>query len=316
MNQQKFFLKSFWRHMNNIDLEYPIFLLLVIPFILCEFLCKEKNASYYMPHLNIFAQSKKTSAIFSIFLKWLLIISTIIALSSPYEKLQTINIKKDGLDIVLNLDTSESMSQYGFNKDEPSQNRWQVVSLIVEEFIPKRVSDNIAIIVFGTSVMTASPLSFDKKAQTKIVKHLNIGVAGERTALIDSIAGSVNILKNSKAKSKIIIAITDGEDTASKIPLKVVSNLVQKYDIKIYAIGIGESNKHLLNKLATINEGKAFYANSKENLELIYEEINKLETSKIEQNKIIMKEYYYMYFLYISIFSLILYLYLKNRFDN
>jgi len=302
--------------MNNINLEYPFFLLLIVPFILCEFLCKEKSASYYLPHLNIFAQSKKNSAFFSVILKWLLILSSIIALSSPYEKLQTINIKKDGLDIVLNLDTSESMSQYGFNQSDPSQNRWQVVSLIVEEFIPKRISDNIAIIVFGTSVMTASPLSFDKRAQANIVKHLNIGVAGERTALIDSIAGSVNILKNSKAKSKIIIAITDGEDTASKIPFKVVSNLIKKYDIKIYAIGIGESNKYLLNQMASINGGKAFYANSKENLELVYKEINKLETSKIEQNKIVMKEYYYVYFLYISIFTLLLYIYLKNRFNN
>jgi len=293
--------------MNNITLEYPYVLLLIIPFILSEFFCEEKHASYYMPHLNIFEQSKKNSAFFSVLLKWLIILSAIIALSSPYEKLQTVNIKKDGLDIVLSLDTSESMRQYGFNENDLSQNRWEVVSLIVEEFIPKRHNDNIAIVVFGTSVMTASPLSFDKKAQTKIVQYLNIGVAGERTALIDSIAGSVNILKNSKAKSKIIIAITDGEDTASLIPLKVVSNLVQKYGIKIYAIGIGESNKHLLNQLANISGGKAFYATSKDNLELIYDEINKLEKSKIEQNKIIMKEYFYMYFLYIAIFSLFLY---------
>mgnify|MGYP000844785560 FL=1 len=302
--------------MNNITLEYPYFLLLLIPFILSEFLCQEKNASYYMPHLNIFTQSKKSSAIFSILLKWLIILSAVIALSSPYEKLQTINIKKDGLDIVLSLDTSESMRQYGFNEDDLSQNRWEVVSLIVKEFIPKRLNDNIAIVVFGTSVMTASPLSFDKKAQAKIIQHLNIGVAGERTALIDSVAGSVNILKNSKAKSKVIILITDGEDTASIIPFKVISNLVKKYDIKIYAIGIGESNKHLLNKLANINGGKSFYATSKDNLELIYEAINKLEKSKIEQNKIIMKEYFYMYFLYISIFSLFLYIYLKNKFNN
>jgi Ca-activated chloride channel family protein len=302
--------------MNNINLEYPYVLLLIIPFILCEFFCKQNSASYYIPHLNIFNQSQKTNTIFITVLKYIIIISTIIALSSPYKKLQTINIKKDGLDIVLSLDTSGSMRQIGLNRDNIEQNRWQVVSSIVKEFIPKRINDNIAIVVFGTSVMTASPLSFDKKAQSKIIKHLDIGVAGDKTALIDSIAGSVNILKNSKAKSKVIIVLTDGEDTASIIPLQVVINLIKKHDIKIYAIGIGESNRYVLNKLANTNKGKAFFANSKDNLELIYKEINKLEKSKIEQNKIIVKEYLYFYCLFISIFAIILYIFYKNRNNN
>ncbi len=302
--------------MSNITLEYPFLLLLIIPFILCEFLCKQKAATYYIPHLNIFNQNKKTNTLLTTILKWIIICSTIIALSSPYEKLQTINIKKDGLDIVLSLDTSGSMRQIGFNKEDYNLNRWQVVSSIIEEFIPKRINDNIAIIVFGSSVMTASPLSFDKNAQAKIVKHLNIGVAGDKTALIDSIAGSINILKNSKSKSKIIIVLTDGEDTASMIPLQVISNLVKKHNIKIYAIGIGESNKHLLNALAQMNRGKAFYANSKDNLEEIYKEINKLEKSKIEQNKIVQKKYLYFYLLFVSILAILFYIYFKNRNNN
>lgn len=302
--------------MSNISFEYPFLLLLIIPFVLFEFLFKQKAASYYIPHLNIFNQNKKTSAILSTILKWLFITFVIIAISSPYEKLQTINIKKDGLDIVLSLDTSGSMRQIGFNKDNYELNRWQVVSSIVEEFIPKRLNDNIAIVVFGTSVMTASPLSFDKRAQAKIIKHLNIGVAGDKTALIDSIAGSINILKNSKSKSKVIIVLTDGEDTASIIPMQVITKLIKKHDIKIYSIGIGESNKHLLSQLSAINKGKAFFANSKDNLELIYKEINKLEKSKIEQNKIIQKKYYYIYFLFVSIFALFFYIYLKNKKSN
>lgn len=298
---------------NEIILEYPYLLLLIFPFILCRFFCKQKTATYYVPHLNIFNQSKKSNTLFISVLKWLAISSAVIALSSPYKKLQTINIKKDGIDIVLNLDTSGSMRQIGFNKDNLEQNRWQVVSSLVEEFIPKRINDNIGIIVFGTSVMTASPLSFDKTAQAKIIKHLNIGVAGDKTALLDSLAGSINILKNSKAKSKIIIALTDGEDTASIIPLQVIQKLIKKHHIKIYAIGIGESNRFVLNLLAKTNQGKAFYANSKEDLKQIYLDIDHLEKSKIEQNKIIQKEYYYIYLLFVSIFSLFSYIFLKNR---
>jgi len=302
--------------MNNITFEYPYLLFLIIPFILCELFCKQKTATYYIPHLNIFNQDKNTNVFLITILKWIIITFSIIALSSPYEKLQTINIKKDGLDIVLSLDTSGSMRQIGFNRDNLELSRWEVVAQIVEEFIPKRINDNIALVVFGTSVMTASPLSFDKNAQAKIIKHLNIGIAGDKTALIDSIAGSINILKDSKAKSKIIIALTDGEDTASLIPMQVVENLIKKYDIKIYAIGIGESNRHVLGKLASISKGKAFYANSKDNLEQIYKEINKLEKSKIEQNKIVQKKYFYTYFLFICIFALFFYIYAKNRNNN
>jgi len=298
---------------NDLTFEYPLLLLLIIPFILCAIFCKEKTATYYIPHLNIFNQSKKSNTMYLGILKWLLITSVILALASPYKKLQTLNIKKDGIDIVLSLDTSGSMRQIGFNEQEVEQNRWQVVSAIVKEFIPKRVNDNIALVVFGTSVMTASPLSFDKTAQAKILKHLDIGVAGDKTALLDSIAGSINILKNSKATSKVIIVLTDGEDTASLIPLQVVEKLIKKHDIKIYAIGIGESNRFVLNSLSKANEGKAFYANSKDTLKQIYAQIDKLEKSKIEQNKIIQKDYYYIYCLFISIATLFFYIYFRNR---
>lgn len=298
---------------NNLLFEYPLFLLIIIPFIFCAIFCKEKTATYYIPHLNIFNLSNKKNTLYITLLKWLIICCAIIALASPYKKLQTLNIKKDGIDIVLSLDTSGSMRQIGFNQDDIEQNRWQAVSSIVKEFIPKRVNDNIGIVVFGTSVMTASPLSFDKNAQAKIIKHLDIGVAGDKTALLDSIAGSINILKNSHAKSKIIIVLTDGEDTASLIPLQVIKNLIKKHNIKIYAIGIGESNKFILNTLAKINSGKAFFATSKDSLAQVYVEIDKLEKSQIEQNKIIQKEYYYSYVLFIAIVGLFLYIYFRNR---
>jgi Ca-activated chloride channel homolog len=299
--------------MNNISLEYPYLLLLIIPFIIIEFIYKNKTSSYYIPHIKIFNQNKISNNIIIKLLKWVMIISLIISISSPYKKLQTQKIKKDGIDIVLTLDTSGSMKQTRFNPNNIRQNRWEVVSQIVQEFIPKRINDNIALIVFGTSVMTASPLSFDKSAQAKIIKYLKIGMAGEKTALIDSLAGSINILKKSKSKSKVIILLTDGEDTASIIPLNVVEKLIKKYDIKLYAIGIGQANKYMLNKLASINKGKAYYANSKYNLEQIYKQINDLEKSKIEQNKIINKEYLYIYTLFISIIMLFLYLFLRIK---
>jgi len=304
---------SFIFDLSFINFEYPYILALVLPFIICSKFCKAKSPSYYMPHLHIYEKSAVSSNRLIFILKWLVIVSSIIALASPIKELQTINKKSDGIDIVLSLDTSGSMRQIGFNKENVEQNRWQAVSQIVKEFIDKRVNDNIALVVFGTAVMTASPLSYDKRAQQQIIEHLDIGVAGDQTALIDSIAGSINILKNSKAKSKIVIVLTDGEDTASQIPLQVVEKLAKKYGIKIYTIGIGEYNRLVLNKIAKASNGKSFKATSKNDLKDIYDTINMLEKSEIKQNKIVLKEYYFFYPLFLAVMSLILFVFFKNK---
>lgn len=298
---------------NNISLEYPAALLLIVPFILCAFYCKAKSPTYYIPHLHIFKHANNNTNAFIVFLKWFVIIFSIISLSSPIKILDTKFIKNDGIDIVLSLDTSGSMRAIGFNKDNLEQNRWQAVSFIVKDFIKKRVNDNIALVVFGSSVLTASPISFDKQAQAEIISYLDIGVVGDKTALIDSLASSINILKDSKAKSKLIIVLTDGADTISTIPIKVITSLAKKYKIKIYAIGIGESNISLLNLITSSTNGKTFKARTKKDLKKVYEAINHLEKSKIETNKIILKQYLYFYTLFFTIIALILLIFLKNK---
>jgi len=299
--------------MFNFTFEYPFVLLSIIPFILCSFFCKAKSPTYYIPHLDILKESKTTTHFILPVLKWIVIFFSIIALASPIKILNTKLIQNDGIDIVLSLDTSGSMRAIGFNKDNLEQNRWQVVSQLVKEFIKKRVNDNIGIVVFGNSVLTASPISFDKNAQQEIINYLDIGIVGDKTAMVDSLATSINILKDSKSKSKIIILLTDGIDTYSTIPLSVVNKLSLKHNIKIYAIGIGESNRIFLNKIVSQTKGKMFIANSKNDLKNIYDEINRLETSKIDTNKIILKDYFFFYPLFLAIFSLILYVFLKNK---
>ncbi len=297
--------------LNNF--EYPYVLLLILLFIVCSKFCKAKVQSYYMPHLEIYQESNGLNSSLVSVLKWLTIIFAIIALASPIKELNVINTKKDGVDIILSLDTSGSMRQIGFNRENLEQNRWNVVSDIVKDFIARRTNDNIGLVVFGTSVMTASPLSYDKKAQSKIIESLDIAVVGEKTALINSIATSINILKNRDTKTKIIIALTDGDDTASNIPLNVVLKMAKKYDIKIYTISIGAPNSYALTQLSSVNGGKSFVALSKNDLKEIYEIINNLEKSKIEQNKIVLKEYYFFYPLILSFLSLLLFIFFKNR---
>lgn len=309
-------LDSFYDFLGVFSFEYPYVFLALLLFLICSRYCKAKYQAFYIPHLSIYQQIDNLGTNYLSLLKWTTIIFAIIALASPIKEHNIVNIKNDGIDMVLSLDTSGSMKQRRFNQANPMQNRWQVVQDIVGDFINQRKHDNIGLVVFGNSVMTASPLTYDKKAQQKIINNLNIGIVGNKTALKDSIATSINILKNSPAKSKIIVAITDGEDTASSIPLNVIIKLAKKYKIKIYTIGIALINPYILEELANATGGKTFTALSKNDLIGVYDTINKLEKSKVEQNKVVLKEYYFFYPLMISFLSLLLLVYLKNKRGN
>lgn len=300
-------------YLLSIKFEYPIFFVIIPIFILCSIFCKAKIPTYIIPHLNIFEDTRHKSLILISILKYLLIVCSVIALSSPYRQLDTKIIKNDGIDIVLSLDTSGSMKELGLNRNKESEDRFTVVKDIVKDFLPKRVNDNVAIVVFGSSVMMATPLSFDKEAQKSIVDYLEVGIVGDKTAMIDSLASAVNILKNSKAKSKIVILLSDGEDNSSTIPIDVIIKLLKKYSIKIYSVGIGESNKIMLNHISKETKGKSYIAHSKDDLSDIYTQINSLEKSKIDNNKIILKDNLFFYPLFLAIISLIFYIYLKNK---
>ncbi len=302
--------------LGDITFEYPFVFAFLIPFIFCSFFCKAKVSSYFVPHLKLLESSVKLGSSTVSFLKWTTIVFALTALASPVKELNIVNSRNEGIDIVLSLDTSGSMRQTGFNRENIQQNRWDVVSSIVKDFISKRVNDNIGLVVFGQSVMTASPLSYDKNAQKKVIDSLGIGIVGEKTALIDSIATSINILKERDSKSKIIILLTDGNDTASRIPLNIVTKMAKKYGIKIYAVAIGVTDRYMLNELSNTNGGKSFSARGKDDLKKVYEEINELEKSRIDQNKIVLKDHLFFYPLFISFLSLLFFIYLKNRREN
>ena len=298
---------------STISFEYPYFLLLILVFLFCDLFCKAKTPSYLFPHLNIYNKSNKKSNFMILVIKYLLFILAITALASPVKIKDTQLIKNDGINIVLSLDASGSMKHNDLDQNDRSKNRFDIVKEIVKDFIEQRKADNISLVIFGDDVMMASPLSFDKDAQKQIIDYLEVEMAGKNTSLLDSVAYSANILKDKKAKSNVIILLSDGEDTTSKIPLKVVIKLLKKYNIKAYTIGIGNSNQFVLNKIAQESKAKSYTAYSKKDLELIYKDINKLEKSEIEQNKIILKDFLFFYPLFFAIILLIVYIYIRNK---
>ncbi len=252
------------------------------------------------------------------FLKWIAIVMMIFALMSPVKDEVYELDPKEGYEIALILDASESMRERGFDRADPRRNRFDAVKLIVQDFIEKRKSDNMGLVVFGAYSFIASPLTYDEHILSRIVSQLQIGMAGQYTALYSSLAQGVNLLKSSESKSKIAILLTDGYSTqgVDKIPLDVALDMVKKEGVRVYPIGIGmphEYNKAVLMKIAKESGGVAFGATNAAELEEIYKKIDALEKSEIENESFSYMKYYYFYPLFFGLISLLFYVYLRNK---
>ena len=301
--------------MSQFSFEYPYLLALIFLFILCAKVCKERSRAIFFPHIKtLMVQGRGGSSLLK-WLKWIGITAAVIALASPVMTKSYTNSKKEGRDIVLIVDSSDSMRQRGFDPSDIMKSKFDVVKEVVGDFIQKRKDDRIGMVTFADIAFIASPLTFEKKFLTDITKMQRMGIAGKRTAINDAIVQSYNLLSKSKAKSKIAILLTDGVDNMSKIPFSDVINLIKKRDIKLYTIGIGDArdyNGAYLKALADAGHGEAYGARDATTLEKIYEEIDKLEATKIDDKKIVQHTYLYIYPLFLAILSLLLFMYLRN----
>ena len=210
------------------------------------------------------------------------------------------------------------MQAEGFDPNNPLLNRFDVVKSIVSDFILQRVDDNIGLVVFGEYSFIASPLTYDENILSRIVSQLQIAMAGKYTALNTSLAQGVNLLRMSESNSKVAILLTDGYSTPEidKIPVDVAIDMAKKEGIKVYPIGIGlphEYNRKALLQIAKETGGVAFGASSARELQEVYKKIDELEKSEIKNETYTYLKYYYIYPLFISLLSLMLYVFLTNR---
>jgi len=302
---------------NGIFFEYPLFGLIIVLFIVCAKFCKLKMASIYFPHTQQFATTTVTSSKLIFLLKWLGIIMLILAFMSPVKDEPYQSEPKNGYEMALVLDASQSMQEVGFDKKNLNLSRFDVVKNIVKDFISKRKNDNIGLVVFGEYSFIASPLTYDDNILNKIVSQLYIGMAGKYTALYESLAQGVNLLKMNRSKSKIIILLTDGYNTTkNNFPLSVSIDLAKKEGIRVYPIGIGNSheyNQKVLLKIAKETGGVAFGASNASELKSVYKKIDELEKSEIKSESFTYLHYYYIYPLFIAFISLMFYVFMRNK---
>ncbi|NPA87834.1 vWA domain-containing protein [Caminibacter pacificus] len=283
------------------SLEYPFFLLIPILFIVCKILCPAKTEALIFPNASYFDKIKNKISFFEI----LIITLLSIALASPVKTKILKTNNNLGYDIVTILDTSGSMGEYG---------KIENAKAIISDFATKRKNDRIGLVVFGNIAYIASPLTFDKKSFNEILKRIYVGIAGGRTAIYDALFLSTTLFKNSHAKNKIAILITDGKDNSSITPLDIALKKLKKAHIKVYTIGLGpDVDAAVLEKIAKSTGGKFFYLTNANELKEVYRQINKLEKSKVASNIIIQKEYYFFYPLIAGIILFIFFLFDYRR---
>ncbi|SFZ98359.1 Uncharacterized protein containing a von Willebrand factor type A (vWA) domain [hydrothermal vent metagenome] len=301
--------------MNQFSFEYPLVLLILLVFIACSYWCKERSRAIFFPHVNaLISKTANKTSILSL-LKWIGIVSAVIALASPVMTKNYSNSKKEGRDIVMVIDSSDSMRQIGFDPDNMYKNKFDVVKEVVSDFISKRKDDRIGMVTFADIAFIASPLTFEKDFLSNITEMQKLGMAGKRTAINDALVQAYNLMSKSKAKSKIVILLTDGVDNMSKIPFSDVKNMIEKRDVKLYAIGIGGARDYdgnYLKALASAGNGQAFGARSAKMLSKIYDEIDKLEATKLDHKKIVEHTYLYIYPLFLAILMLLFFIYYRN----
>jgi len=244
-----------------------------------------------------------------------------IALARPQQILKEENVNVEGIDIVLALDLSSSMKEQDFQP-----NRLEASKEMANRFIDRRPDDRIGLVIFAGESFTYSPLTTDHKTVKQFISGLRFGMIEDKTAIGMGLASAVNCLRNSESKSKIIIFLTDGENTVnSYIKPMTAADIAKQLGIKVYTIGVaGKVNyggfftrtasvdEKLLTDIADMTGGQYFRATNEILLDKIYEEINTLEKTEFEVSTFTRYSEQFRKFLFAGLFFLVLEFLLKN----
>ncbi|MFA7254869.1 MAG: VWA domain-containing protein [Candidatus Omnitrophota bacterium] len=235
------------------------------------------------------------------FLRALMFALVIAALARPSSVSSDKEYQTNGVDIIIALDISGSM----LAEDFQPENRIYVAKQEAIKFIKGRENDRVGLVVFAKKAFTQCPLTLDYRILVELLSEIRVGMIADGTAIGMGIATAVNRLRDSNAKSKVIILITDGENNAGNIDPVTAAELAKSFDIKVYTIGVGkggmvpfpvddplfgkryvqanvEIDETTLKRIADITGGLFFRARDPVALSEIYERINQLEKSEVK----------------------------------
>lgn len=246
-----------------------------------------RSIKYYLRHLPIVLRS-------------LAVVLIAVALARPQSAQHNSNSTTEGIDIVMSLDVSGSMLARDFTPD-----RLGAAKEVTSNFIMDRPNDRIGLVVFAGESFTQCPLTTDKRSLLNLLGSVKSGMIDDGTAIGNGLATAVNRLRESKAKSKVIILLTDGINNSGQIAPLTAAEIAQSYGIRVYTVGVGtmgmapypvidmwghlsfqpmkvEIDEKMLSQIAQMTGGKYFRATDNRRLKDVYDEINQLERSKVE----------------------------------
>jgi len=197
-------------------------------------------------------------------------------------------------DLMLAIDLSQSMSTRDFANPQTGErmDRLTAVKQVVRDFVAKRKGDRIGVVVFGEAAYPQAPLTLDHDSVLLLLNQMQIGMAGPRTAIGDAIGLTVKLMDNSPAQEKVLILLTDGNDTASAIPPDRAADIAKNNKLVIHTVGIGDPNAtgedkvdlDALQRISDITGGRAFHAlGNPQELADVYTTLDKMTPEKVKR---------------------------------
>lgn len=281
---------------------YLYLLLLLVPIVVWYIVeIRKSDASLQMSSTSVIKQYK-SARIYMLHLPFVLrvlcVVLLTIALARPQLRDNWASTNTEGIDIMMAIDVSTSMKAMDLKP-----NRLEAAKNVASEFVMARPNDNIGLVVFAGESFTQCPLTTDHAALVNLFKNVDFGLIEDGTAIGLGLANAVNRMKDSKTVSKVVILLTDGSNNRGDIAPNTAAEIAQTYGIRVYTIGVGRSgdvpypvqtpfgtqtqmiqsqfDEGTLRSIASATGGSYFRATDNNSLKAIYEEIDKLEKSKI-----------------------------------
>lgn len=288
------------------EFAHPYYLLLLLLLPLAAWLKGGRGAPpaflYSSLHLvaGLTGLRRSRAGAFLTALRWLALGVLIFALAQLRLANSTTEVKASGIDIVVALDLSGSMNTPDYEVNGQRISRFDVAKSVLEKFVRERPDDRIGLVVFAAQAFIACPLTLDHDYLLDNIDRLQIGaINSDATAIGDGITTALNRLQNIKAKSKIIILMTDGANNSGKIDPTTAAEAAQAVGVKIYTIGLGNReiveqmglpagflpDQEALQKISDLTGGRSYRGDNTEKLKDIYDQIDKMEKTEAVVNR-------------------------------
>ena len=294
---------------------------------------KRNEATIQISDARVYAHTPKSYKNYLLHVPFILriiaLILVIIVLARPQTTNNWQQSEIEGIDIMLAIDVSTSMLA-----EDLKPNRLEAAKEVSAEFVNGRPSDNIGITLFAGESFTQCPLTVDHAVLLNLIKDIKCGIIEDGTAVGMGIANAITRLKDSKAKSKVIILLTDGTNNRGDISPLTAAEMAKSFGIRVYTIGVGtngtapypypvggtvqyinvpvEIDEKTLTQIAGITEGNYFRATSNSKLKEVYEEIDKLEKTKLNVKQYSKRQEEYQLFALAAFFCVLLEILLRN----